>query len=308
LEERRLREMSTVTCNELNALMSEGKAVVIDVMTPEDYTACHIAGAKNACIYEVVFLNKMQECVPDQGCKLVVYDVSGTTRAAEMARERLAEAGYREVSTLQWGLDAWRSAGLAVETAEGGFLPEPSIQDGLYQLDAEKSALEWIGRNFNNRHLGRIAITGGNLQIRKGIPSEGSITLDMTSITNLDLQDQSWREVLVDHLKSEDFFSVKKYPTARFNLTGWTPQPGGNREASSGTATGQLTIKDVTRTVSFPAAISPQADGSIKAHALLDLDRTLWNVNYGSGKLFERLGMHLVHDFITVELFVVAVR
>ncbi|HJV34982.1 YceI family protein [Geomonas sp.] len=300
--------MATVTCSELNVLLSEGKAVVIDVMTPEDYTACHIAGAKNACIYEVVFLDKMQECVPDQGCPIVVYDVSGTTKAAEMARERLAEAGYRDISTLQGGLDAWRAAGLAVEAAEGGFLPEPSIQDGLYRVDAERSSLEWIGRNFNNRHLGRIAITAGNLQIRNGHPSEGSLTLDMESITNLDLQDQSWREVLINHLKSDDFFSVKKFPTARFNLGGWIPQPGGNREASLGLATGKLTIRDVTRTVSFPAAISPQADGSIKAHALLDFDRTLWNVNYGSAKLFERLGMHLVHDFITVELFVVAVR
>jgi hypothetical protein len=52
--------------------------------------------------------------------------------------------------------------------------------------------------------------------------------------------------------------------------------------------------------------MSQEDDGSIKAHAALDIDRTFWNVRYGSGKLYERLGMHLVHDLISLELFVVA--
>jgi hypothetical protein len=52
--------------------------------------------------------------------------------------------------------------------------------------------------------------------------------------------------------------------------------------------------------------VAAQADGTLKAQAAIDLDRTLWNVNYGSGKLFERLGMHLVNDLISIELFIVA--
>jgi hypothetical protein len=39
---------------------------------------------------------------------------------------------------------------------------------------------------------------------------------------------------------------------------------------------------------------------SIEAH--FDLDRTTWNVLYGSSSYFEHLGMHLVYDLITVEL------
>jgi hypothetical protein len=74
----------------------------------------------------------------------------------------------------------------------------------------------------------------------------------------------------------------------------------------NGHVTGNLTIRDVTRPITFPAVISAQGDGSIKAHAAFDLDRTLWNICYGSGKLYERLGMHLVHDLISLELFLVA--
>ena len=42
--------------------------------------------------------------------------------------------------------------------------------------------------------------------------------------------------------------------------------------------------------------IAPQNDGTLKAQASLDLYRTLWGVCYGSGRLYERLGMHLVND------------
>ena len=67
-----------------------------------------------------------------------------------------------------------------------------------------------------------------------------------------------------------------------------------------------MTIKDRTLPVRFPADISPQDDGSVKAHAVVDIDRTLWDVRYGSGKLYERLGMHLVHDLVSIEIFIAA--
>jgi len=295
----------TISCNELKERMAAGAAVV-DVMTPEDYAACHIEGANSACMYEMVFLERIAECVPDRGTELVVYDSSGTTRAAETARERLLQAGYTAVSILEGGLAGWRSAGLPVETGDQAGLPEPKLQDGTYRIDVEKSTLEWIGRNLNNRHIGRIAIQEGNLVIREGKPSGGSIVLDMNATTNLDLQDPPWRDLLIRHLKSDDFFAVERFPTASFRLTGWEEAKETSPEAPNGIASGELTIRDVTRPISFPAIVAPQADGSIKAHAAFDIDRTLWNVCYGSGKLFERLGMHLVHDIISLELFILA--
>jgi rhodanese-related sulfurtransferase len=295
----------TITCNELKTRMAAG-AVVIDVMTPEDYAACHVADAGNACIYEMVFLDRVAEYAPDRDTELVLYDASGTTRAAQVARERLIQAGYSNVSILKGGLAGWRAAGLPVEAEDQDGLVEPALQDGTYRIDVEKSAVEWIGRNLNNRHHGRIGIRGGELVIRGGWPFEGSIVLDMNSITDTDIQDPVWHEMLIRHLKSDDFFAVERFPTASFHLNGWVTQHGVSSGAPNGIATGALTIKDVVRTISFPAIVAPQADGSIKAHATLDIDRTHWNVCYGSGKLFERLGMHLVHDIISLELFILA--
>jgi polyisoprenoid-binding protein YceI len=225
-----------------------------------------------------------------------------------VARERLLRAGYRRVSVLAGGLQGWRSAGLPVETGEGAGVAVPELADGVYRIDPEKSAAEWTGRNLNNRHYGRIAIQGAELVLAGGGLSAGNIVLDMTSITNTDLQDPVWNGMLIRHLKSDDFFGVERFPTASFNLTGWDPEGGASPEASSGTATGDLTIRDVTRPVSFPAIVAPQPDGSVKAHAAFDIDRTHWNISYGSFRLFERLGMHLVHDTISLELFVAADR
>lgn len=293
-----------------NELMERigGGAVVVDVMTPEDYAACHVAGARNACIYEMVFMDRIAECVPDRETEVVVYDATGTTRAAELARERLLQAGYREVSVLGGGLAAWRAAGLPVETGEGDAPAGPVAVDGAYLVDTEKSRLEWIGRNLNNRHYGRIAIQRGELVIEGGQLTTGSIVLDMATISNQDLQDNAWNSMLIRHLKSDDFFAVERFPTAAFLLTRWEAQEGASPEAPNGIAAGDLTIRDVTRPVSFPAIVAPQPDGTIKAHGAFDIDRTLWNICYGSCRLFERLGMHLVHDMVSLELFVVAAR
>jgi rhodanese-related sulfurtransferase len=288
--------------NELKQRLDAG-AVLIDVLTPEDYALCHAAGAKNVCIYEIGFLDRIAEFVPDRDTELIVYDATGTTRTAELSGERLLQAGYTKVSILSGGLSAWLAAGLPIEKGEVTTLPEVTLKDGTYHIDTENSRLEWIGRNLNNRHFGRINILKGELFVVDGRPSTGTIVLDMHSISNLDLLDPVYHDMLIRHLKSDDFFGVERFPTASLTLTSWEARSGAPPEAPSGIAKGDLTIKDVTRSISFHAIVAPQQDGGVKIHAAFDIDRTLWNVCYGSARLFERLGMHLVHDLISLEVF-----
>jgi len=296
---------ATIAADELLQLISSGSVCLIDVLLPEDFACRHIAGAENACVYEMVFLDRVAECVPDRDRAVVVYDDSGTTLAARTAREKLERAGYRNVAILEGGLQAWQAAGFAVESRA----PDSQaamVRAGVYQVDTEKSVLEWTGRNINNRHYGRISISGGEVILANGLPVSGSFVLDMTTITNLDLQDEGWRGVLHRHLKSEDFFDVERYPTATFELRGAAAIAGATPGTPNVEIAGSLTIKETTRPICFPAIIAPQEDGTLKAQAALDLDRTLWNVSYGSGRLYERLGMHLVNDLISIELFIVA--
>ena len=296
---------STIPAHELQQLVASGSVCLIDVLLPEDFACRHIAGAANACVYEMVFLDRIAECVPDLDRAVVVYDDSGTTLAARTAREKLERAGYRNVTILEGGLQAWQAAGFAVESS-APVPPPASVRDGAYRVDAEKSVVEWIGRNINNRHHGRIAITGGEVVLAGGLPVSGRFVLDMTTLTNLDLQDEGWRGMLHRHLKSEDFFDVERYPTASFELRGASAIAGATPGTANMEVAGSLTIKETSRPVCFPAMVDPQVDGTLKAQAALDLDRTLWGVSYGSGKLYERLGMHLVNDLISIELFIVA--
>lgn len=296
---------ATITAHELQQLIASGTVSLIDVLLPEDFACRHIAGAGNACVYEMVFLERIAECVPERDKAVVVYDDSGTTLAARTAKEKLERAGYRNVAILEGGLQAWQASGFAVESCAPVLAPA-TVRDGVYRIDAEKSVLEWTGRNINNRHHGRIAIFGGEVVLANGRPVSGSVVLDMNTITNLDLQDEGWRNMLLRHLKSEDFFDVERYPTATLELRG----SAAIAETTPGTPNleiaGLLTIKGATRSICFPAIIAAQEDGTLKAQAAFNLDRTLWNVCYGSGRFYERLGMHLVNDLISIELFIVA--
>lgn len=297
---------ATITCQELNKLLSGGDSpLVIDVLPPEVYAGRHLPGACNACVYEMVFLEGVAGLAPEHATPIVLYDESGTTRAAATAREKLLAAGYWDVRTLIGGLAGWCAAGYPVEQA-AAHQPEPVLKDGVYRLDPAASILEWTGRNFNNRHYGRIPFSVGEIVITDGELHGGKITLDMTGISNLDLQDETYRQMLISHLKSDDFFAVDRYPAASITLSGWQPIAGATPGTPDHTVQGELTIKGITREVKFPIAIAPQEDGSLKAQAAFDIDRTAWNINYGSGKLFEKLGMHLVHDRIDIELFIVA--
>lgn len=296
---------TTITAHELQQLIAGGSVSLIDVLLPEDYACRHIAGAGNACVYEMVFLDRIAECVPDRDRTVVVYDDSGTTLAARTAAEKLERAGYRNVAILEGGLQAWQDAGFEVESGAQVSVAG-TARDGVYQVDVTKSVVEWSGRNINNRHHGRIAVSGGEVVMASGLPVSGRFVLDMNTITNLDLQDDGWRGMLLRHLKSEDFFDVERYPTAYFELNRATAIAGATPGTPNVEIAGSLTIKETARSIRFPAIIAAQEEGALKAQAAFDLDRTLWNVCYGSGKLYERLGMHLVNDLVSIELFIVA--
>lgn len=298
----------TISSQDLHQrLTGSNPPLVVDVLPPEFYAVRHLPGACNACVYEIVFLQGVRELAPDTARPLVLYDDTGTTAAAATAREKLLAAGYRDVRILTGGLAAWLNAGYPLEElAEPA--TAPSINDGSYRLDTVTSVLEWTGRNINNRHYGRIPFSSGTLVIGNGELLQGNLTLDMTGISNLDLTDESYRQMLVSHLKSDDFFDVAHYPVASIVLDGWRQLAGATPGTPDHTVTGKLTIKNVTRQLTITATVIPQEDGTLKAQSAFDIDRTAWNINYGSGKLFEKLGMHLVNDRIDIELFLVMRR
>ena len=274
---------------------------ILDVLLPEHYQAYHIPGALNACVYEMVFLDTVQKLVPDKSAPIVVYDTSRRSQASANAAKKLQGNGYINVCDLTEGLEGWIACGFPLEPKGAHMSGEPGLVDKRYQIDCEKSQVTWTGRNLAGRHTGKLAISQGELTIAKGELTGGRIIIDVKSIENLDLQQEDYRSMLITHLLSEDFFEVARYPSAEARLKGWRPIPEATPGRPNYRIDAELTIKGITHPVQFDAIIAPQPDG-IKAQAALDIDRTDYNVTYGSGRIFEMLGMHLVNDLVTLVL------
>lgn len=297
----------TISCKELYHLMTEGiHMVIIDVLPPELYASRHIPGAQNACVYEMTFEEHVLALCSDRARKLVLYDSSDRSQASTFAADKLANLGFLDTVELRGGFEEWEGSGYPVDVLGPEIDDEPTLADGTYTLDCAASRLEWCGRSIFKKHTGSVAIADGTLRAEDGIITGGSITIDMNSIRNDDLQDPDENSLLIRHLKSSDFFHVTHFPTASFHLMESGPLVGATPGSPNYFIKGKLTIRDISKEIAVPATIVPAADGSLRAQACFDIDRTEWNVKYGSGKLFEKLGMHLVNDTISLELYITA--
>ena len=169
----------------------------------------------------------------------------------------------------------------------------------VYKIDTNKSDVAWVGKKVTGQHNGKIKIASGDLEVKGNVVSGGIITIDMTTISNEDLKEKESNDKLLGHLKSADFFNVEKFPTAKFEIGKMTP----NTKAvgkNNYNVTGKLTIKGITKDVSFPATVVI-AGNSLTANADFKLDRTLWDIKYGSGKFFDGLGDKMIHDDFAIK-------
>lgn len=287
--------------DELAASLPAGeRLMVIDVLPEEDYNAGHIPGAKNACVFKVSFVEDVKKLSSDLSRPVVVYGCSSRDLASATAAEKLLAAGYSEVRDYRGGFEEWLGAGNPVERASTPVQTKGAPRDGVHAIDIAKSKIEWIGRNLTGSHSGIIRLKSGKLEVQDGRPVRGTFTVDMHSIENGDIQDAALRQVLIEHLKSDDFFDVQRFPAAEFELLNIQGLPDAKAGNPNYEVEGSLTMKGKTNGIRFPAIIGPTAAGVLAADAHFDIDRTRWNVLYGSGKFYERLGMHLVNDEISL--------
>lgn len=171
--------------------------------------------------------------------------------------------------------------------------------EGKIAFDPSASVVKWEGKKVTGKHDGLIKLKSGELTMAGGELTAGEFIFDMASITNTDLKDAEYNTKLVTHLKSEDFFNVAKYPTAVFKVKSAKSVPG--FVGPTYTVTGDLTIKDKTNEISFPVVVQTK-DGKTTATANITIDRTKWEVKYGSGKFFPGLGDKLIYDDFVIDV------
>jgi rhodanese-related sulfurtransferase/polyisoprenoid-binding protein YceI len=283
-------------------LSSPAPPLVIDVRLEEEYQTAHVPGAKNACVFKITFIDDVKKLAVEPSKPLVVYGSSSRDLASATAAEKLMAAGYKQVSDYGGGLEDWRAGGGPTEGTGAAARGVSRLRDGSHQLNLETSRLEWTGRNLTTTHHGTVKLRAGHIEVREGRPLGGAFTVDMDSLENLTIQEPKLRQVLVWHLKSDDFFDVQHFPVAELQLSKITALPNARPGSPNYQINGTLTLKGVSGEVAFPAILAPGADGLLAADAHFDIDRTRWNVLYGSGKFYEKLGMHLVNDEISLAL------
>ncbi|PWS30809.1 YceI family protein [Pedobacter paludis] len=171
-----------------------------------------------------------------------------------------------------------------------------STKPVTYTVDASKSTITWVGKKVTGSHNGTIALKSGTLNVNGKSVTGGGFIIDMTSI-----KDADGSAKLEGHLKADDFFGADKFPTSNFVIT---------KVAGSGanvTVTGNLTIKGITKPLTFPATVAVNGDGTITATAAkIVVDRTKYDIKYGSKSFFESIGDKAIYDEFELAVKLVA--
>ncbi|NDK54550.1 YceI family protein [Pontibacter fetidus] len=175
----------------------------------------------------------------------------------------------------------------------------------VYNAVIEKSDLTWNGKKVTGEHFGTIDLKSGNLVVNKDKVTGGKFVIDMNSIKVTDIKDAEYNGKLVGHLKSDDFFSVEKFPTATFEIKALAPIAKAAAGKPNYKVNGLLTIKGITKPVQFPATITVK-NGVATAKADVTVNRAQYDVKYGSESFFGSLGDKAIMDDFTVSFNVTA--
>jgi polyisoprenoid-binding protein YceI len=184
-----------------------------------------------------------------------------------------------------------------VSAADGGKLKAANLK-----VNTSKSELTWLGKKVTGEHTGKITLKEGTLTLDGAKLTGGKFVADLTSITCTDIADKEYNGKLIGHLKSDDFFSVEKHPTATFVVTKAVA-----KSANVYDVTGNLTIKGITKPVTFPVTVKTTATGA-EANGTMVVDRSKYDIKYNSKSFFDNLGDKMINDDFSIDVKLVAAK
>ena len=165
-----------------------------------------------------------------------------------------------------------------------------SAQD--YTVNTEKSKIHWIGKKVTGEHDGFIQLKQGKFSVIDDQIKNGQFTIDMNSMTCTDIEDAQYNQKLIGHLKSADFFGVEQFPKAKLVLT-----KSSKFKNNQCVVQGDLTIKNKTDVVKFLV----KRDGQT-FKATIEVDRSKYDVRYGSSSFFDNLGDKVIYDVFELDV------
>jgi polyisoprenoid-binding protein YceI len=154
-----------------------------------------------------------------------------------------------------------------------------------FTADNSKTTLNWLGEKVTGQHTGTINLQSGWLSMKENTIVGGEFVVDMNSLKDVDNNAR-----LEGHLKSDDFFGVEKFPTSKLVL-----KSSDSFDKGSSVVKGELTIKGITNPIEFRTAMQKKDDG-LWFFANITVDRTKYNIRFGSGSFFDNLGDRTIYD------------
>lgn len=166
------------------------------------------------------------------------------------------------------------------------------------KVDVKESTFKWTGKKVTGEHWGYVKFSDGVVTVDGKKLTGGTFTMDMTTIDVQDLQGE-YNGKLVGHLKSEDFFAVDRFKTSTLKIKSLSAIAGAAAGSPNFNVTADLTIKGITKEISFPAQVIVTKDKVI-ANAEFNVDRTQYDVKY------KGMSDNLIDDNFKVNVRVVA--
>jgi polyisoprenoid-binding protein YceI len=177
--------------------------------------------------------------------------------------------------------------------------------DGTYVIDPQSSDVKWKGSKPTGVHNGIVPISGGQVTVTNGMVTGGTVEIDMTGITDLDLEGEM-KANLEAHLKGRapgkenDFFNVDKYPKATYVINSVSKldnDPDGTHMVN-----GTLTIKDISKPINFKANINIDGNKLSATTPEFGVDRTEFDIQFKSKKFFTNLQDDFINDEFTLQI------
>jgi polyisoprenoid-binding protein YceI len=172
-----------------------------------------------------------------------------------------------------------------------------------YAINTAKSTVKWTAKSAKGGHFGKVQVASGTFQYDGKSIASGTVVINMTSISVDDIEDANRKQRLANHLKNDDFFSADKFPESKLVITGSKP----GKTAGQLEVTGDLTIKGITKPVTFPVAVKGQG-GNVEANGKITVDRIQYDIKFRSKHVLDpsALADRLIEDEFTLDFNVVA--
>lgn len=195
-----------------------------------------------------------------------------------------------------------------VRAAEPPTAPEgaKAIADGGYMV-ATNSKVTWEGRKpliSGYADKGTLDVKEGSATVKDGKITEGTVVIDMKTLKATAMTKAGAEAMLEKHLMGADFFDVEKFPMATLKITSVEPAADASTTFRY-TVKGDLTMKEKTNPIEFPATIYAGTDGKLHAAAKLDLNRAKWDIRFGSDTFFDNLANNVIDDYFTLSFDIV---